>query len=60
MMAGHLFGTKPLFKLMLIYCQLWYYYWISAEQNFTRKIFIWENAIENVKCYISDSLFQSR
>ena len=47
-MACRLFGAKPLPKPMLTFCQL-----DSKEQTSNTKLFIHENAFENVVCEIA-------
>ena len=54
-MACGLFGAKPLFDPMLVYCQLDHWEQISVTFLSKYKIFIQENAFENGGHFVSAS-----
>ena len=59
-MACHLFGTKPLSEPMMTYCQLDPKENISMNYYLKFKVFIQQNAFENIIWEMADILFQSQ
>ena len=56
-MACRLFGAKPLSKPVLGYCQLQKLQWVSIQDS---KLFLHENASENIVCKIAAILSRGR
>ena len=52
-MGCRLIDAKPLSKPVLGYCQLDPSEWTSVKMKWTDKLFIYENAFENVVCEIT-------
>ena len=56
-MAYRLFGAKPLSETMLVHCQLDTWEQTSVKFDKNKKLFIYENASENIVCEMAAIFF---